>query len=158
MRWPTHQVAALGCGLLFHLPFPALVASLVGAVFPDVLDQRIAGLALGKRGKQRLFNRIHRGTTHWFGLWLALLFFALARPVDLPFQLLAGVSLGALSHVALDMLTPQGVPVLPFSRRGRLAVPVCRTGGIGEYAFLALCVGLCVYLLRADIAGLLSKA
>ena len=48
-----------------------------------------------------------------------------------------GLAIGGLSHVVLDMLTPQGIPLLPFTRRGRVSLKLCRTGGLGEWIFLA---------------------
>ena len=163
MRWPTHQAAALGLALLCHLPVPGLVAAVAGGIVPDVLDQKLARLAPGKRLRQKVFNKIHRSTTHWFGWWLALLVLALQAPASLvdmagplapvmrPVAL--GLALGALSHVLLDMLTPHGVPLLPVTRRLKVAVPLCSTGSWREYLVLAGCVALCVWQLRHDIVA-----
>lgn len=165
MRWPTHQAAALGLALLWHLPVHGLVAAVAGGIVPDMLDQRLAALMPGKRLRQKVFNRIHRGTTHWFGWWLGLLWLALGAPaslVDMAGQLapvlrpvVLGFALGALSHVALDMCTPRGVPLLPVTRRLKLAVPLCSTGSWREYLVLAGCVALCVWQLRHGIVALL---
>ena len=61
MRWVTHQVGALGAGLLLHLPLAGLAACVVGGILPDVFDQKLAGLF---RNRQKAFNNIHRGFTH----------------------------------------------------------------------------------------------
>lgn len=159
MRWPTHQAAAVVCAIALHLPAAGVGAALVGATVPDVLDQRISGLGLGRRGRQRLFNRIHRGSTHWFGWWFAL--FALVLAVPMPAEaraLLSGLALGGLSHVGLDMLTPQGVPLTPFSRKGRYSLGLCRTGGLGEYAFLAALCGIACLTLGDDALRLARNA
>lgn len=51
-----------------------------------------------------------------------------AADVDPVVALVGGVTLGAASHVALDGLTPQGVPLLwPFSKR-RFSIPLVTTG------------------------------
>ena len=155
MRWVTHQVAAVAAALIIHLPPAGIAAAFVGGVLPDVFDQKIAGLS---RDRQRAFNRVHRGVTHWFGLWLGVLALSLVAPPGLPAEWFAlwrpvcfGLALGGLSHVVLDMLTPQGVPLLPFSRRNRFSLRLCRTGGLGEYIFLAaMLVGMGLFL-RQDI-------
>ena len=62
-----------------------------------------------------------------------------------------GLAVGGLSHVILDMLTPQGVPFLPFSRKNRFSLKLCKTGGIGEYLFLAAMLAGMAFFLRDDI-------
>ena len=80
MKWITHQATAVAAALVLHLPVAGVAAACAGAVLPDVLDQRMAGLAPTRRGRQKLFNAIHRGTTHWFGWWLVLCAAAFALP------------------------------------------------------------------------------
>ena len=70
MKWITHQTAAVGAALVMQLPLEGVIASCVGGVLPDKLDMRVAAMT---PNRQKTFNRIHRGTTHWFGWWLALL-------------------------------------------------------------------------------------
>jgi inner membrane protein len=138
MRWTTHQVGAVGLALILKLPAAGILAAALGGILPDLIDQRIAGCF---HRRQQAFNRIHRGFTHWPGLWLGLLALALAlippqfSAIAGPFAL--GLAAGGLSHVVLDMLTPQGIPLLPFTRRGRVSLKLCRTGGLGEWIFLA---------------------
>ena len=152
MRWVTHQVGALGAAIWLQLPLAGLAAAWVGGILPDVFDQKLAGLFANR---QKAFNRIHRGFTHWPGLWLALVFAAvllvpregeyLLRPVCV------GLAVGGLSHVVLDMLTPQGIPLLPFSRRNRFSLKLCKTGSFGEYAFLATMI-VCMWIfLREEV-------
>ena len=92
MKWITHQATAVAAALALHLPLGGVAAACAGAVLPDVLDQRMAGLAPTRRGQQKIFNAIHRGTTHWFGWWLAVCVAALVLP---------GASLGTLGRDAL---------------------------------------------------------
>ena len=154
----THQAAALGLGLALHLPPAGIAAACFGAILPDVLDQRVAGLAPTARGRQRIFNRIHRGTSHWLGWWLTIFLAALALPVPPPLKAaLSGLALGAASHVLLDMLTPQGVPWHPFSRKGRFSFKLCSTGSLGEYCFLALLLAGIWCFLRQDVLLLVQR-
>lgn len=159
MRWVTHQVAAAGAAILLHLPPAGLAAALAGAILPDVFDQKLAGLF---RNRQTAFNRLHRGFTHWPGLWLALLLVSVTLvPHTLGKMLqpvLFGIALGGLSHVILDMLTPQGIPLSPFSRKNRFSLNLCRTGGLGEYAFLIVMLAGMWFFLRGDILNELVAA
>lgn len=145
MKWVTHQTVAGVAALALDMPWPAVAGALFGAVLPDVIDQRLARLS---SRPQKAFNRLHRGASHWLGwyvlLWLGLLALPLLLPP--PFRqlspamqaTLSGVAFGALSHVALDMLTPSGVPLTPFSRRNKLSLGLCSTGSVQEYLFLAV--------------------
>lgn len=156
MKWFTHQSLAVGAALVLHMPPVGVAGVVLGSVLPDVVDQRLARLT---PNPQKTFNRIHRGASHWFGWYALLLLLALLWPLlvdagmapalprlpGLPARsaaqvpgLLAGVAFGALLHVALDMLTPSGVPLHPFSRQNKLSLKLCSTGSLGEYVFLAV--------------------
>ena len=158
MRWLTHQTVALGIGLVLHLPTTAVLAAVAGAVFPDVCDQRIAGTALTRLGRQKLFKSLHRGTTHWWGWWLLCLY-AGWTAVDPPLakSLLTGLGLGGLSHVLLDMLTLRGVPLLPFGKEPRLSLSLCRTGSLGEWLFLGAMTAFFTLLLWKDLPALSAR-
>lgn len=161
MKWFTHQSIAVGAALVLNLSPAGLAGVVLGSVLPDMVDQRLARLT---PNPQKTFNRIHRGASHWFGWYVALLLVGFAcqtfwpqllqLPRDLittlhlprgtaafastqAAALLAGVGFGALMHVLLDMLTPSGVPLHPFSRQNKLSLKVCSTGSLGEYLFLA---------------------
>ena len=125
MKWITHQTAGVGAALALHLPLEGVVAACLGAILPDKLDQAIAKRS---RNPQRTFNQIHRGTTHWFGWWVAILLLACSHLVPPHWQpALLGIGLGGISHVVLDMLTPSGIPLHPFSRKNKLSFKVCST-------------------------------
>ena len=153
MRWVTHQVGALGAGLLLHLPLAGLAACVVGGILPDVFDQKLAGLF---RNRQKAVNNIHRGFTHWPGLWLGLLLavcvFLPAGPYGAARAVCFGAAVGGLSHVVLDMMTPQGIPLLPFTRKNRFSLHLCKTGSLGEYAFCAAMIAAMAVFLRGDIS------
>ena len=126
MKWITHQTAGVGAALALHLPLEGVVAACLGAILPDKLDQAIAKRS---RNPQRTFNQIHRGTTHWFGWWVAIL--------------------------VLDMLTPSGIPLHPFSRKNKLSFKVCSTGSVGEYVFLGVMLVLLGFLLGPEMKELI---
>lgn len=155
MKWITHQATAVAAALALHLPAAGVAAACAGAVLPDMLDQRMAGLAPTRRGRQRIFNAVHRGITHWFGWWLGLCVAAFVLPAaelgPIGRDVLLGLGFGGLSHVALDMLTPSGVPLTPFSRRNRVSLRLCSTGSLGEYCFLACVVGLTWWFYGEDL-------
>lgn len=163
MKWLTHQIVGAGTALLIGLPPPAVGAAWMGSIAPDVIDQKIAGLF---PDKQKAFYKIHRRTTHWAGWWLAMWGAALTVPGladlvpglnELP-VLLTGLGLGGVMHVLLDMCTPSGVPLLPFSRTPRFSLNLCRTGSLGEYLFLAVALAV-MWLIKYDGARpLLERA
>lgn len=105
-------------------------ATLLTCLLPDidhpksVLGQRLKWLSLPIA---RAFG--HRGFTHSLlavaaGLWL----FQINVPADwpIPADVLQGMTLGYLSHIAADMLTPAGVPLL-WPCRWRFRLPLLRT-------------------------------
>lgn len=154
MKWITHQTGAALGALALGLPLPAIAASITGAIVPDVIDQKISGLAVTKKGRQKHFNRLHRGASHWFGWWLAAFLFSFTLPCPpLLRDVAIGFCLGILSHVLLDLLTPHGVPLTPFSQKLRIALPVCSTGKISEYLFLFAIIALGGIFLREALAN-----
>lgn len=147
MKWFTHQTGAVLGGIAFQLPMAAMGTLFLGAILPDVIDQRISRHAGTGKKRQAIFNRIHRGSSHWFGWWLALFMLVIGAPLPaLCRDICAGFALGALSHVVLDFFTPRGVPLLPFARMRHISLPLCSTGKLDEYIFLATGVGLLALL------------
>ena len=70
---------------------------------------------------------------------------------------LLGLGFGGLSHVLLDMLTPSGVPLTPFSRQNKLSFKLCSTGSLGEYCFLACVTGATWLFFHEDLLRLTRK-
>ena len=163
MKWVTHQIVGAGAAVLAGLPPLAVGAAWLGSIAPDVIDQKVAGLFPNER---KAFYAIHRRTTHWLGWWLAIWIAAFAAPglarlvpglTELP-VLMAGLGLGGMAHVLLDMCTPSGVPLMPFSRTPRFSLNLCRTGSLGEYVFLAVALGV-MWLIKGDeLRPLLNNA
>lgn len=148
MRWITHQTGAIAAGLSLSLSQVSIIAAIAGSVFPDVMDQCISKFGTTPKTRQKIFNRIHRGSTHWFGWWIILFLFALTYLPALAKDVIAGFMLGGISHILLDMLTPSGIPLLPFSHKNKVSLNLCVTGHLSEYGFLAFLISLCLYLQR----------
>jgi len=141
MRWMTHQVAGVGAVLMLDGPLLSLGGVIIGSTLPDVLDKTIASFSTNP---QAAFNKIHRGTTHWFGWWVLAYFLALSNVTPMPIRpFVFGLALGGLVHVIFDAITPMGVPLLPWSRKGRISLNLVSTGGVMEYVLL---VSMCVFL------------
>lgn len=163
MKWFTHKAVAVAGALAVEAPPTALVAILVGSVLPDMVDTTIS------RGDQKVWRRIHRQASHWFGWYLGLMalgYMIPAQDVLLPLlksanisfpgvsrstlsqieqtgaDLLIWVGIGGLVHILLDALTPMRVPLFPFGGKTRFGVNLVSTGTWKESVFLVCAVGL----------------
>lgn len=96
---------------------PVLVAigCIAGGKCPDWLE-----IPLQNGSGRRLIP--HRRITHWMFGWIAIFFLCLWwNKFDPVFpSALAGFSLGALTHILMDVVNPTGVPVLHPWRRSSL--------------------------------------
>lgn len=163
MKWFTHQTVAVAAAITLHMPPVGIAAVAVGAILPDMIDHKIAG-----RGpnRQKIFNKIHRGASHWLGWYVALLLCGLIlhlapRETDI----VLGLAFGALMHIAMDMLTPSGVPLVPplpflvgLKGKARISLNMCSTGSIQEYIFLVVSVGLLWLVAGERMLRTLEKA
>lgn len=144
MRGGTHFIAGVVCGAALAANVTTLdsaallmIAGALGALAPDLdhpqgaLSRRVGLVA----APIRLFVR-HRGATHSLGALLLAMTAALILPVNLRAYGMAA-ALGYASHILLDMLTVQGVPLL-WPKRGRVSVLGLTTGGLVESAILYL--------------------
>lgn len=119
----THSI--LGVAAAGILTWVCLVPA--GFVFPVLwvlLGIGVRGLTLGSRPPRRrpltaLLNAVAMA---------AVAGFILATGVPLVVPVVAGVVVGAASHVALDMLTPQRCPLLWPVSKARHGVPLVTTG------------------------------
>lgn len=154
MKWFTHQTVAVAAAIALHMPPVGIAATLAGAILPDVIDHKIAGRG---RNRQKIFNKIHRGASHWFGWYLALLLCGFALNLaPRESDIVLGLAFGALMHIALDMLTPAGVPLVPplpflvgLKGKVRISLNMFSTGSLQEYVFLVISVGL-LWLVSGD--------
>jgi inner membrane protein len=117
----------------------AMAAAALGALLPDIDHP---GSWAGR--KMRLVSVPlsmvvgHRGVTH--SLLAVVAGLAVLGTLGVGFAA-APLVVGYLSHLAADMLTPSGVPLLWPNRR-RFALPVCGTGGIVELLLVAALAAL----------------
>ncbi len=170
MKWITHSTVAVGLAMTLGLPTSglggvALSGVALGSVLPDMIDHGISRLT---PNPQKTFNAIHRGATHWFGWYVAMLIF-LGLCANYPrsmgayymnFKLLyfvGGLGFGGLMHVLLDMCTPSGVPIFPFTKQKRVSLKLFSTGSVQEYLFLALTLGLFAALGDGDFSEVIRK-
>jgi inner membrane protein len=124
-------------------------SALLTCLLPDIdhpkslLGQRLRWLS---HPIARAFG--HRGFTHSLlaiaaGLWLFQINLPQSSPI--PPDVLQGLTLGYLSHIVADMLTPAGVPLL-WPCRWRFRLPILRSQK-GNQLERALCLGLVGYAL-----------
>lgn len=159
MKWITHQTGAVIAALALDLPLAGIGAACAGAIVPDLADMHVSRMGLTRRQQRRIFNKIHRGSSHWFGWWLAMFLFICFYPLPiLATDALAGFAFGGLSHIILDMLTPRGIPLLPFSRKGNLALPLCSTGRPSEYVFLTVMVAAAIWFMGESVLNTLVRS
>ena len=177
MKWFTHKAVAVAGALAAGAHMGELVAVLVGSVLPDLIDTTVA------HGNKKIWRRIHRQTSHWFGWYILLMLLGIFFPLqDIAIELLratnisfpgisrdmlekAGeygntliiwVGVGGLIHILLDALTPMRVPIFPFIGRKRFGINLVSTGTWQEYIFLVVAVG--VIALQFDKAQNILKA
>jgi len=121
-------------------------SALLTCLLPDIdhpkslLGQRLSWLS---HPIARAFG--HRGFTHSLlaiaaGLWLFQINLPQSSPI--PPDVLQGLTLGYLSHIVADMLTPAGVPLL-WPCRWRFRLPILRSQS-GNQLERMLCLALVV--------------
>lgn len=148
MNKSTHVLGgialSLGCGAAISLPEQSLIslgclaaASTFGAILPDI-DKKNTAIS-NKHPVISFVVRLvttHRGITHTL---LALLIFA--GLLYFPVRALGiapviwsyyGLITGYMSHLILDMLNPEGIPLF-FPIKFKISIFKIKTGGIGEY-------------------------
>lgn len=173
MNKPTHVVGGITAGIAvnkFIVPTIADVSSVegvvglgavmagafLGSILPDI-DHK--GSFIGRRLKVTSFivNHTvgHRGLTHalifTIGLTTLLLFLVMQLsgfPQMIMLLFVLGLFGGMISHLLLDMMTKQGIPLLyPFTKKN-YSIARFKTGGIGEYIAQGICVVIIVFMLK----------
>lgn len=166
MQYKTHFAggALITLAVLQHTEYvspeqvvPFAVATLIGSVAPDI-DHKNSFISNRLKPFGFLVRRTttHRGATHSpliIGLFSLLLFSGLevTEFSSYAYPITFGFFIGALSHVVLDMLNPQGVPLLfPIPKAKRFRIAHFRTGGLVERViFVALVIVTIQFLLNA---------
>ncbi|MFR0876259.1 MAG: metal-dependent hydrolase [Bilophila wadsworthia] len=176
MKWFTHKAVAVAGALAAGAHPAALFAVMIGSVLPDMVDTAMA------RGDKKVWRRIHRQTSHWFGWYLVIIILgfliptqrivldllrathitfpgvspsALAQVSGIGNDLLVWVGIGGLIHVLLDALTPMRVPLYPFGGSKRFGINLVSTGTWRETIFLFVALG--AIALQFDQARAASK-
>lgn len=118
---------------------PFAVAAMIGSVAPDI-DHKNSFISNRLKPFGFLVRRTttHRGATHSpliIFLFSLLMYYVvnLAGFSDNSYVIATGFFIGAISHVLLDMLNTQGVPLLfPIPKAKRFRIARIRTGGLIE--------------------------
>ena len=116
--------------------------------------KKVTNAVAGKKGSADSIIS-HRGITHTliFALGLCILLSYLVMQlsgISQTIMLFFGLGLfgGILSHLALDMLTKGGIPLLyPFIKKD-ISLAGFKTGGIGEYVVSFGCMVLIFYMFQ----------
>ncbi|MFW5865498.1 MAG: metal-dependent hydrolase [Nanoarchaeota archaeon] len=146
MKGRTHLAAGLFIGLLIadHMALSSvfhsallILSSVLGSLFPDVDTVRSI---LGRKMRIVGWMSTHRGILH--SPLILILMVPLLQLLSHPIA--TGFMAGFLSHVALDMLTPQGIKILPGTKR--VTGPL-RTGGLTEHILLFALSVSCMLIL-----------
>jgi inner membrane protein len=157
MKGPTHIVGGLAAAafavkvLSLHTQEPIIYysAALFGSIIPDICHPKsMIGrtVPLLSNMLSRLFG--HRSITHSL-LFVFLIYWGmeqLAFQGSTDFQL--GVTVGVISHIILDLLTPQGTKLF-YPIKSTIRIPFyVRTGSvIGETTVMAFLLVMAIYLL-----------
>lgn len=149
MTGKTHIIGGIAASLAFaqitnYDPILLVGAGVVGAVIPDICH---SGSKIGRAfpALSKIINRLfgHRTFTHSL-LFLALTAFLLKSFMTVE-AISAGLLVGMISHILLDMATKRGVKLFfPFKWTIRFPV-TATTGGTSEYFVFALLSLLTVY-------------
>lgn len=157
MQYKTHFAggALITLTVLQHTEYvspeqvvPFAVATLIGSVAPDI-DHKNSFISNRLKPLGFLVRRTttHRGATHSpliVALFSLLLYsgLGLTEFSSYSYPIAFGFFVGAISHVLLDMLNPQGVPLLyPIPKAKRFRIAHIRTGGLIEkITFMALLI------------------
>lgn len=161
MRSATHVAAAACSALVLFEPMVSrfgwmnasigVWALMVGSKAPDWLELRRWW------GGKRFSVIPHRTLTHTWWVWVAAMILApwwlgLSSWVALAWQIFC---LSCLLHVAMDAMTPMGVPLLnPFGAKTSLGVPILRT----DLGFIAAWGALSWGLWRLGLGGSFLEA
>ena len=118
-----------------------LGAAVLGALAPDIdHPQSTLGQLLKPLSLTISFFFGHRGITHSALAVIACIWvwqeYASMSRLMLPFLI------GYLTHLAGDMLTPAGLPLLwPLKRRRTFSLPIMKTGGFSEQLSVTVLAG-----------------
>lgn len=134
MKWQTHLAGGILAGALLGANPAGMAVAGVSALLPDIdtFNSKVGRASpLISIPVSILFG--HRGIFHSF-LATGLVF--LAAKAAAPGYAVY-ITLGYLSHLLLDVLTPQGVKLL-WPLPHRFSIPLVQTGSVFEWMFFLL--------------------
>lgn len=144
MLWKTHVTGGILAGVLLSSYFTGsdinsqavfIACSGAGALLPDIdsIHSKLGRVFMPISATiQLIFG--HRGIFHTLLLPVVLLGFCkLFLPIYSGYYI--PLFVGYISHLILDMLTPEGVPLL-WPLKIHFSIPLVQTGGIIERVFL----------------------
>ncbi|MFD2704576.1 metal-dependent hydrolase [Salibacterium lacus] len=153
MNAGTHTIGALAAGTAVYwagsLSFPGPEAAVYmaavtgGGLLPDIC-QPFSWIGRRTRPVSTMIQKVfgHRTITHSILFVAALYFCAGLIPYDWGMAVQYGITTGAVSHLLLDMMTPQGIHIL-YPVKQKISFPLTtKTGSItgeGTISFLMLC-------------------
>lgn len=134
MKIISHEAIGASAAVLMNFDLVGIGAVTVGAILPDMADVVLAGR------NRELWEKIHRTVSHWWVLWVALAFVTFS--VNLGGYYINYIAfclcIGAIIHLACDLLTPMGLPILNPFKQGGLSLNFIRTGSLQEFLFTAI--------------------
>lgn len=132
-------VAAARLGGLVSGDAMALGAAMAGSLLPDIdHPSSWLGRRLWVMSKPLSMLIGHRGLTHsLLAVAGGVALLRTTHPAALATRLIEPLTVGYLSHLAADALTPAGVPLL-WPLRRRFGLPLCSTGGVMEMVIVAM--------------------
>ncbi|MFC0472571.1 metal-dependent hydrolase [Halalkalibacter kiskunsagensis] len=157
MKGPTHIVGGLAAATFTanilsvpnQEPMIFYGAALFGAIIPDICHPRsMIGrtVPLLSNLLSKMFG--HRSITHSL-LFIFLIYFGLEQfEFRGSYDLQLGIVVGVISHILLDLLTPQGTKLF-YPIKSNIRIPFyVKTGSIiGETSVMAILIVMTIYLL-----------
>ena len=131
-----------------------IVGSTIGSLWPDI-DQKNSTIGKQHKITSTIVSTFckHRGITH--APLIYFLLFALLLPIakSVPFFTtyivsgLVGIFIGIMSHLFLDMITHDGIPLcFPFSRNSIIHGPFKSRDDNGKVSFIIICITLIILI------------
>lgn len=149
MKWINHRISAITLALISGGGAAGALLAYAGSTLPDLAEGKppAEGILFGGWRKRRWLAH-HRGASHWYG-WYA----ASAIGTGIFFPPWHWLFLGALFHLLGDMLTPGGIPLLPWKNSARLTLSIFKTGSPLEYIVVWTGCALSLLLLIHGVEG-----
>lgn len=142
MLYPTHVAGGIIAGLLVGSNPVGVLLSGVASLLPDIdSPHSVAGRKIWPISLLIQHTAGHRGCSHSLLIAAMIYFFSVLTIPEYALYILAGY----LSHLALDALNPEGVPLL-WPMKYRFRVPVVRTGSVMEKLLMTPMFLAVVYL------------